>query len=474
MLIKKLTLVDYANFEHMEFDFFSEQKPTKKVTILIGENGAGKSNVLEAVATLLSWFVARLRSGDKAPGILIPENKIRMNQPAAFIQGIFLSEEEDFTWHMVKTQKGQRGSRESSLKEASNLATKFAERYTKAPHTTVLPLIAYYPATRYMLDIPQRVVTHHEFMPIDGYQKWTLKNSEWSSVAIDFRRFFEWFRNGDDLKNEVFTELISDWSVFNFKDFRGKLSLSKENISSFIDYQKLQDVNPELAERFAAAYGPQLAAVGRAITTFMPGYSDLKISRQPLQMTIRKSEKTLDILQLSQGERSLLALVADIAYRLAIMNPTASDPLQGEGIVLIDEIDLHLHPRWQRTIIRNLQRTFPNCQFILTTHSPLVVSDPQDVQIFLLENGSAKELDGLYGMDIEQVLSDIMDTPLRYPPLQKKLDELMKTIQKRDFEEAKRLRSELRKELPANHSELQRADLFMRRMEAIDAAHKKA
>ena len=191
-------------------------------------------------------------------------------------------------------------------------------------------------------------------------------------------------------------------------------------------------------------------------------------------MLIDKGDVTLDVMQLSQGERSLLALVADIALRLTIMNPEKENPLLGEGIILIDEIDIHLHPRWQRSIVRNLQRTFPNCQFILTTHSPLVVSDPQDVQIFLLENGSAKELDGLYGMDIEQVLSDIMDTPLRYPPLQKKLDELMKAIQKRNFEEAKRLRSELRKELPANHSELQRADLFMRRMEAIDAAHKKA
>ena len=188
-------------------------------------------------------------------------------------------------------------------------------------------------------------------------------------------------------------------------------------------------------------------------------------------MLIDKGDVTLDVMQLSQGERSLLALVADIALRLTIMNPEKENPLLGEGVILIDEVDIHLHPRWQRSIVRNLQRTFPNCQFILTTHSPLVVSDPQDVQIFLLENGSAKELDNLYGMDIEQVLLEIMGTPLRYEPLQEQIDEMMRAIQDKEFEKAKALRKELLRVLPPDHQDLRRADLFMRRMEALHAAH---
>ena len=209
--------------------------------------------------------------------------------------------------------------------------------------------------------------------------------------------------------------------------------------------------------------------------TFLPGYSNLRVTRRPrLQMCIDKDGKTFDILQLSQGERSLLALVADIAYRLAIMNPTSEDPLHGKGIVLIDEIDLHLHPRWQRSVIRNLQTTFPNCQFIITTHSPLVVSDPQEVQVFLLEEGSTRELDNLYGMDIEQVLFEIMDTPLRHEPLQEKLNDLMDAIQDKKFNKAKKLRNELLQVLPKDHRELMRADIFLRRMEALNAAHREA
>lgn len=477
MFLKKLLLVDYTNFEHAELDFaFSANK---KITILIGENGAGKSNILEAIATLLSWFTARLCYGDKASGIPIPESKVRLDQAGAFIQATFQSSGEDFSWHMVKNRKGQRLlseislAKETSLKEASLLATKFSERYTLDPVHTSLPLVAYYPATRYMLDVPRRVVTHHDFMPVDGYQKWSLKNSEWSSIAIDFRRFFEWFRNGDDLKNEIFSELVSDFSYFSFKNLNGLQRITKDNISSFINYNNLKNKNPELYEKFSFAYGPQLSSVSEAITQFMPGYVDLRITRQPLQMRVTKDGKDLDILQLSQGERSILALVADIAYRLAIMNPDADDPLQGEGIVLIDEIDLHLHPRWQRSIVRNLQTTFPNCQFIITTHSPLVVSDPQDVQIFLLEENSVKEISTLYGMDIEQVLSDIMGTALRYEPLQEQLDDLLKAAQNRDFVKYKELRNSLLSVLPSDHRELQRADIFKRRMEAIDAVHQK-
>ncbi len=461
MFLRTLTLVDYANFEHMEFNFFNELIPSRKVTLLIGENGAGKSNVLEAIATLLSWFVARLRS-EKASGNPILERKIRLGKPAAFLEVSVHCEEKDFAWHLVKTRKGQRTSRESSLKGASALATIFAERYTNNPGTTSLPMIAYYPAERYLLDIPKRVVTHHEFLPIDGYEESITK-------GIDFRRFFEWFRNWDDAKNELISDISSYLPYLEPSKLRGG------SLYGAINKEKLQKENPELAEKFEFAFSKQFTSVLKAIMTFLPGYSNLRVTRRPrLQMCIDKDGKTFDILQLSQGERSLLALVADIAYRLAIMNPTSEDPLHGKGIVLIDEIDLHLHPRWQRSVIRNLQTTFPNCQFIITTHSPLVVSDPQEVQVFLLEEGSTRELDNLYGMDIEQVLFEIMDTPLRHEPLQEKLNDLMDAIQDKKFNKAKKLRNELLQVLPKDHRELMRADIFLRRMEALNAAHREA
>jgi len=89
----------------------------------------------------------------------------------------------------------------------------------------------------------------------------------------------------------------------------------------------------------------------------------------------------------SQGEKSLMALVGDIARRLAMMNPGLENPLHGEGIVLIDEIDLHLHPQWQRGIIQRLRDTFPKCQFLLATHSPIAHCVAKEVRCYVLDNG---------------------------------------------------------------------------------------
>ena len=136
-----------------------------------------------------------------------------------------------------------------------------------------------------------------------------------------------------------------------------------------------QDLYRRVINRETLLNDPQYFAVLHALEIFMPGYSNLRIQRKPrMRMMINKGKQQLDILQLSQGEKSLLALVGDIARRLAMMNPLLEDPLKGEGIILIDEIDLHLHPHWQRNIVRRLRETFPNCQFILTTHSPFFKS----------------------------------------------------------------------------------------------------
>lgn len=86
-------------------------------------------------------------------------------------------------------------------------------------------------------------------------------------------------------------------------------------------------------------------------------------------MTVIKNGSEISIFNLSQGEKTLIALVSDIARRLVILNPSLENPLNGYGIVLIDEIDLHLHPKWQQTIVQKLENTFPNIQFILSTHS---------------------------------------------------------------------------------------------------------
>ena len=313
-----------------------------------------------------------------------------------------------------------------------------------------------------MLDIPRKIRTRHQFRQVDGYDASLTQ-------GIDFRRFFEWFRDREDNRNEGLANIAELIAYLDMNKIRqhSSLSVPKERVVDFLDIEKIRREKPALAAQIA---DPQYFAVLEAIAAFMPGYDNLHIQRRPrMRMLINKGEEELDILQLSQGERSLLALVGDIARRLAMMNPQAEKPLHGKGIVLIDEVDLHLHPRWQRTVIRRLRKTFPNCHFILTTHSPLVISDPQHIRVLRLQNGDVRESGNLYGMDLDELLLGVMDTDIRDPELQERLDSLLDAIQQRDYEKAARLRRELLQDLPPDHRELARADMYLRRQKALDA-----
>ncbi|XBS68117.1 AAA family ATPase [Acerihabitans sp. KWT182] len=160
-----------------------------------------------------------------------------------------------------------------------------------------------------------------------------------------------------------------------------------------------------------------------------------------------------------------MALVGDIARRLAIMNPSLENPLLGEGIILVDEIDMHLHPTWQREIINRLTTTFPNCQFILTTHSPLVISDYKDTLVYSIDNGQLMEEPPQYGLDANTVLLDAMDTDIRNREVTVKINDLLDLIQEKKFEKAKILLSELEADLAENNIELIKAKMLLRKQE---------
>ena len=118
---------------------------------------------------------------------------------------------------------------------------------------------------------------------------------------------------------------------------------------------------------------------------------------------------------MSSGEKNLFALVSDLAMRLITANPklkgmsgvTDNNPLlQGKGIVLIDEIDLHLHPKWQSKILPKLMDLFPKVQFIITTHSPIVLQGVNGI-IYRLNAGNLTKIPPLGGWKIEQILSHL-------------------------------------------------------------------
>lgn len=147
----------------------------------------------------------------------------------------------------------------------------------------------------------------------------------------------------------------------NFRDF-----MARYQIAVTVERAERAD-NPNFLGNRA------VEAISRALTTFLGSFENLRVQEEPLRLLVDKAGVSLDLSQLSDGERSFLALICDLGRRLALANPLLDQPLHGAGVVLIDELELHLHPKWQREVSDKLRVTFPNIQFIATTHSPFVI-----------------------------------------------------------------------------------------------------
>ncbi len=189
-------------------------------------------------------------------------------------------------------------------------------------------------------------------------------------------------------------------------------------------------------------------------------------------MVVTKNGQELIISQLSDGQKSLLTIIGDIARRLAICNPALENPLEGEGIILIDEIDAHLHPKWQRNLVPKLVETFPNCQFFITTHSPQIISDVRSENIYLLKQDDAGEViavhpDGTYGRDSNQILEDVMGVPARPELVDRHLKQLFRLIDSGDLPAARDLKNQLKGAIGLDEPEFAKADVLIRRKEIL-------
>ncbi|WP_298147791.1 AAA family ATPase [uncultured Acinetobacter sp.] len=443
MKIQSFSLKNIGQFQDISVSLAPTKDYSSNVTVFIGNNGSGKTSLLKSATTALTWFVARLKH-EKSNGTPIPEQVISNGANSALIEVIVKAtdiQNRDLTynWRITKSRTARKAEFTTSLIELNQLTDYYKHRLAE-DETTSLPLIAFYPVERSVIDIPLKIREKHQFLQIDGYDN-ALNN------AVDFRRFFEWFREREDVENERIKDII----LFLKQDHTDELfskKIEEYNSDSFKDIQ--------------------LEAVRQAIYAFMPDFKNLQVTRKPrLAMVIDKNGKQLNVSQLSQGEKSLMALVGDIARRLAMMNPKLDNPLHGQGIVLIDEIDMHLHPQWQRTIIHRLQTTFPNCQFILTTHSPLVISDVQDILVYDLEDQKITALPSLYGQDANTVLLQYMDTSYRNPVVTEQITQAMDAIQNNNLDKAQLLINDLRSTVGENQLDVMRLIAMLKKRSLV-------
>lgn len=204
-------------------------------------------------------------------------------------------------------------------------------------------------------------------------------------------------RAGFRLPRSLPRELPHDQSLAYVRALRSRMI----DFRDFMARYKLW-VSPNGQTRNAEAFS-------RALATFLDGFSDPLVVESPLRLRVSKAGEALFLDQLSDGERSLLAIMADLVRRLSLANPEIADPLQGAGVVLIDEIELHLHPTWQRNVIEKLRTTFPNIQFIATTHSPFVI---QSLRPGELVNLDPDEFGEYADKSIEDIAENVMGVEL--------------------------------------------------------------
>lgn len=194
-------------------------------------------------------------------------------------------------------------------------------------------------------------------------------------------------------------------------------------VSRLIDYKDLM-YRYRYANSERASFGSHIIdAINTAITRFMSDFGNLRVETEPsLQLVINKGEKVIDIKQLSDGERSFVALISDLGRRLALANPDLANPLLGAGVVLIDEIELHLHPKWQLELLENLRTIFPNIQFIVTTHSPYIIQTAREGELISLDGEVTVDP---YGKSLEEVSKYVMDVEnSEYSPRIKEMKEV--------------------------------------------------
>lgn len=414
MKIDSLRIENFRSFDEAELQLRG------KSTILFGINGTGKTSILKSVnllyANIINQIVNRKELKQK---FNLSLDDIKYGRTKTSIAADFMLNNEIISYSRSMVRKT--GKRSHNLENLKKIASSFHEKYINDEQQENIPIFVNYGTNRLVLDIPLRIRTKHEFDIYSAFDK-AIEN------RIDFRTFFEWFRGQEDYENECKVE------------------------NKDLDYKD-----------------SSLGAVKKAMLVMLEHCTNLRVARKPrLEMKIEKNGISLNVSQLSDGEKCTMALFGDLARRLTIANPKLDNPLLGEGVVLIDEVELHMHPSWQRCVLRNLRETFPNIQFIITTHSPIVLSEVDDeFNIYFMRNGDSSsevtEFRRLDGFDANYILEEFMGTKSMNSKTEQLIDEIYQLIRKKSFDEAEDKVKDLEKLTDAANKDVLRANMLIKK-----------
>jgi len=358
MRIDKLRLRNFRCFSDIEIEL------NQNLTVLVAENGQGKSALLDAIRIALWPFVSSFdlaRSSFTDPGTGIAISDVRLVRLADGGMARQLPSEVSTT--------GDFGSGTRST------WVRFREREARATKTKdggdTSELKRW--ATEIQAQIRDGDAPNHE-LPVFGYygtgRLWSQKQLRQSLKGKDDTRdpnfYIRTFAYLNCLDPASSYKHFKEWFIWAFESLREQQIKKMEGRSDTKELRAAQD---------------RVRVVQQAIDTFLKpitGWHTLEysVSLEKSLILNHDEQGTLDAEQLSDGIRSVLAMVGDIAYRCIKLNPHLGvDAAQKTaGVVMIDEVDMHLHPRWQQVVLGQLHEAFPRVQFIVSTHSPQVLT----------------------------------------------------------------------------------------------------
>jgi predicted ATP-binding protein involved in virulence len=379
--IKKITLKNFKGFEYREIPF------SDRFNLLLGDNGSGKTAVLDALALILnSIFIgfdetekrSPIKDEDVRQVFNYYDDEIRMepNYPVLIeAQGEVM----EYPVHWNKRRSGSQSQTDDADWDLTAITAGF-NPHVRQGNPVTLPVIAYYGTGRL------------------------------------------WLR----LENEKVEPIPPVSRLHAYKDCLDPRSDEKE----LVRWMKEQELTKIQRKQPSGLYEAVLyEAVKKAITDCIEEYKEIGYDvRHDSIMVKLNDEHWLPAYLCSDGYRNMIAMVADIAYRMAMLNPHLGSAVTQKtpGVVLIDEIDLHLHPKWQRRVVNDLKRAFPGVQFIATSHSPFIVQSLKSMEELIKLDGQMEPIENI-DMSIEDIAEDIMNVHI--PQKSKRYLDMMKTAE---------------------------------------------
>lgn len=445
--LQRIRLQNYRCFDELNVAF------DRHLSVLVANNGEGKTTVLDAVAIALSAFVGAFHNGRR---IGIAKSDVRLQLMPKAIREMepqypcVLSCEGVVDEQPVQWQRRRNTPNSNNTYKEANDLIEIGERLQaqisdEQGVNQVLPLMAYYGTGRLW---SQKKFTEKKTFEAEFYSR-TSGFLDCLDPASSYKFFVDWFT------------LIS----------RAHREEREKNEQRFGEQGLLMPTS----------YGALLKSVADAVNCCLrhTEWGGLRFSSITESLVVEHpAHGVLEVSQLSDGIRNMIALVADIAYRATRLNTHFAEQAAQKtpGVVLIDEVDMHLHPAWQQHVLQDLRRAFPALQFIVTTHSPQLLSSISKQHIRLLGHNAQGEAVAViptaesYARSNADVLLGVMDVePIPKFPEQALLNRYRQQIEQGDIHapELAQLRSELLAILGENHPELVRLALVMRRREIL-------